>query len=94
MVAKLIHVEGNKKAKIILYALSTCQWCSKTKNLLNDLGLEYYYGDVDLAEVKDKNEMIKEIKKCNPSVSFPTMLVDDKDCIVGFDEDKIKEMFS
>ena len=94
MVAKLNHVEGNKKAKIVLYALSTCQWCRKTKSLLNDLGLDYYYSDVDLAEMKDKNEMIKEIKKCNPSVSFPTMLVDDKDCIVGFDEDKIKEMFS
>ncbi len=94
MEAKLKHVEGNKKAKIVLYALSTCQWCRKTKDLLVDMGLDYYYVDVDLADKEDRKEIIEEVKKYNPSVSFPTMVVDNKDCLVGFDEDKIKEKFS
>jgi len=42
------HVEGENKGKVILYALSTCVWCKKTKRLLNQLGVDYYFIDVDL----------------------------------------------
>src|SRR5512139_2692142 len=42
------HVEGNDKGKITLYALSTCIWCKKTKDLLSDLGAKYDYAYVDL----------------------------------------------
>lgn len=94
MGAKLNHIEGIKKKKIVLYALSTCQWCRKTKDLLGDLGLDYFFIDVDLADMKDKKEIVEEIKKYNSSVSFPTMVIDDEDSIIGFDEDKIKEKFS
>ena len=31
---KTTHVEGKKTKKIMLYALSTCIWCKKTKDLL------------------------------------------------------------
>ena len=71
MGAKLIHVKGKKKQKIVLYALSTCQWCRKTKNLLDELGLDYFFADVDLAETGDRKEIVEEIKKYNSSVSFP-----------------------
>jgi len=94
MGAKLNHIKGIKKKKIVLYALSTCQWCRKTKDLLGGLGLDYFFIDVDLAEMKDKKEIVEEIKKYNSSVSFPTMVIDDEDSIIGFDEDKIKEKFS
>ncbi len=94
MGAKLNHIKGIKKKKIVLYALSTCQWCRKTKDLLGDLGLDYFFIDVDLADMKDKKEIVEEIKKYNSSVSFPTMVIDDEDSIIGFDEDKIKEKFS
>jgi len=42
------HVPGKKIGHIMLYALSTCQWCQKTKRLLDEMGLDYYYEDVDL----------------------------------------------
>jgi len=41
------HVHGKNVGHIMLYALSTCPWCKKTKKLLDDLGVEYYYEDVD-----------------------------------------------
>ena len=28
------HVTGKNKGKVMLYALSTCGWCGKTKELL------------------------------------------------------------
>jgi glutaredoxin-like protein NrdH len=87
------RVEGNDKGKIKLYALSTCIWCGKTKKLLNDLNISYDFIDVDLLDYEDQQEALKEIKKYNPGGGFPTMIIDDKDCIVGFDEPRIKEKF-
>ncbi len=87
------HSKGIDKGKVILYALSTCQWCRKTKDLLRDLNIDYYYVDVDLADNEKQKELVEEIKKFNPSCSFPTLVIEDKDCIIGFDEEKIKEKF-
>ena len=88
---RIEHVEGENKGKIMLYALSTCGWCRKTKEFLNDLGVEYDYVFVDLLEENDQEQSKKEIMKWNPRCSFPTVVVNDKECIVGYDETKIKE---
>ena len=31
------HVEGQDKGKLVLFALSTCGWCKKTRELIEDL---------------------------------------------------------
>ena len=85
------HIKGDQKGKIVLYALSTCQWCRKTKDLLKNLNIDYYYVDVDMTEGKEREELLRELKKYNPDCSFPTIVIDDSDFIIGFDEDKIKE---
>jgi len=88
---KIEHVKGKNKGKILLYALSTCVWCKMTKELLNKLGVEYSFIYVDLLTEKDKDKATDSIKKWNPSCSFPTMVINDKKCIVGFKEKEIKE---
>ena len=85
------HVDGNNKGKVMLYALSTCGWCGKTKELLNELGVEYDYTDVDKLEGEERDTVIKEIEKYNPTCNFPTLVIDSKKCIVGFKEDDIRE---
>lgn len=87
---KMNHVSGKSKGEIILYALSTCVWCRKTKQLLDQLGVEYNYVDVDLLEGEEKATATEEVKNLNPRCSFPTLAIDRK-CIVGFDEQKIRE---
>jgi glutaredoxin len=87
----LEHVPGKKSKKVVVYALSTCPWCRKVKNLLNELGVEYYFTDVDLAGDKEKQELIATVRKWNPASSFPTIVLDDKKCIVGFKENEIRE---
>ncbi len=88
---KLKQVSGEDQGKIVLFALSTCGWCKKTKRLLNDLGVEYSYVDVDQLKENEKTEAVDELKKWNPKCSFPTLVIDDENCIVGFKEDEIKE---
>ncbi|MGD0355939.1 MAG: glutaredoxin family protein [Dehalococcoidia bacterium] len=88
---KIEHVEGKKAGKLMLYALSTCIWCKKTKQLLTDLGVEYDYTFVDLLQGPEKDETMKIVEKWNPECSFPTLVVNDSQCIVGFKEKEIKE---
>jgi len=87
----LTHVPGKKAGHLVLYALSTCPWCKKTKKLLDDLGVEYEFADVDLLTGDEKNEIVKIVRKWNPRSSFPTLVIDDSLCIVGFEEDKIRK---
>jgi glutaredoxin len=84
-------VNGKNKGKLVLYALSTCGWCKKTRMLLEDLGVEYNYIYVDLLEGEERKEIIEQVKKWNPQLSFPTLVVNDEKCIVGFNEDEVKE---
>jgi glutaredoxin-like protein NrdH len=85
------HVTGEKRRKVMLYALSTCGWCKKTKELLNNLGVEYDYTDVDLLRGKEQDDVMDEVRKYNPDCNFPTLVIDEKKCIVGFREQDIRE---
>jgi glutaredoxin-like protein NrdH len=88
---KIEHVKGKNKGKILLYALSTCGWCKKTKEFLNKLGVEYSYIFVDLVDDDERDKIIEDVRKHNPRNSYPTIVVNDNKCIVGYKEDEIKE---
>jgi glutaredoxin-like protein NrdH len=87
----LNHVKGEKKGHVMLYALSTCGWCKKTKGLLEELKVEFHYTDVDLLQGAERAEAIEAVKKWNPSCSFPSLVLNDSQCIIGYDEAKIRE---
>ena len=87
---KMNHVTGKNKGEIVLYALSTCVWCRKTKELLDQMGVGYNYIDVDLLPGEEKSKATEAVKTLNPRCSFPTLAINDQ-CIVGYDEQKIKE---
>jgi len=92
MEIKKNHVDGKEKEKVLLFILSTCIWCRKTKMLLNELGVAYDYIDVDMLDSKEQDEVVEIISTYNPTGGFPTMIINDTDCIRGFDEKKIKEV--
>lgn len=85
-----VRVDGTDKGDITLYALSTCIWCKKTKELLTSLEVSFNYVYVDLLKGEDRANAIEEIKRYNPSISFPTLVIGDK-AIVGYKEKEIRE---
>ena len=85
------HVKGIDKGKVMLYALSTCVWCKKTRKLLSDLGVDYSYVYVDLLKGRTREEAIEEVKRHNVKCSFPTLVINDEICIVGYKDKEIKE---
>ncbi len=85
------HVSGHNYGDVTLYALSTCGWCRKTKGMLEEIGIEYNYVDVDLLKEDEKQEALEQIKHHNPKCTFPTMVINDNSCIVGFKEEETRE---
>ncbi|HRR41923.1 MAG TPA: glutaredoxin family protein [Syntrophales bacterium] len=77
-------------APVKLFSLSTCSHCKATKKFLTDNGVPYDYTDVDLLSGKERQQILDEVVKYNPSRTFPTILIGDK-VVIGFDEKAIRE---
>ena len=84
------HVAGKNSGHIMLYALSTCGWCAKTRALLEEMGVAYDYEYVDHLQGEEKKSTMQIVEKWNPVLSFPTIVIGNKKCIVGFKEDEIR----
>ena len=86
------HVKGINRGDILIYTLSTCVWCKKTKRLLNDMGVEYYYIDVDLLQGEEKQKVVEEQRRWNPRGSYPTIVINDRNVITSYDKREIMEV--
>jgi glutaredoxin-like protein NrdH len=75
---------------IKIYALSTCIHCRNAKEFLNECGIRYDCVDVDTLEGGERREIVEEIKKSNPSCSFPMLIIGNR-IIIGFKKEEIKE---
>lgn len=85
------HVDGEDKGKVVLFALSTCGWCKKTRELLEELKIEFSFIYVDLLEGEERSGIIEQVKQFNKQLSFPTLVINDEKTIVGFNEEGIRE---
>jgi glutaredoxin len=86
------QVDGKEKGEVVLFALSTCGWCAKTKSLLGKLGVKYSYVDMDLLDWNEAELASKIIEEYSDHIAYPTIIINDNDCIIGYDPDKIKEL--
>jgi glutaredoxin-like protein NrdH len=85
------HIQGKKAGNVMIYALSTCPWCKKTKALLDDMGIEYSFEYVDLLTGSERDTVMAEVSRWNSSRSFPTIVINNSKCIVGFKEQDIRD---
>ncbi len=71
-----------------LYALSTCPWCKKTKEFLDEKGVEYEIFDVDKLTGDEQKQALSEVDKLAGKRSFPVTVIDDT-VIQGYKPDQI-----
>jgi glutaredoxin-like protein NrdH len=83
-----------KKKRVKLYALSTCVWCKRTKRLLKEMGVAYDGIDVDLLPPSEERKVRAALDELETDGGFPVMVIDGREVISGFDEDRIREALS
>jgi glutaredoxin len=87
-----IKVPGkNNKHKILLYAISTCAWCKRAKKFLTENNIEYEYVNVDLCSKEDREKIRETILGRGGRLSYPTVIVDDRILITGFNGRQLRE---
>ncbi len=90
---KIQRIAGKDRGEVLLYTLSTCIWCRKTKQLLERLGVAYSYIELDRLSGAEKDEAVAELLRWNPDRSFPTMVINEQRSIIGYKEEEIAEVF-
>lgn len=75
---------------IKVYALSTCIHCKHCKEYLEEQGQEYECVYVDRLSGDERNQVMAEMRRINPALSFPTVIVEDK-VIIGFDKEALEK---
>ena len=76
--------------KIILYSLSTCNFCQAIKKMLDDLEITFQCIQADELPDEERKKVVKELRKVNPKCSFPTVVIEDE-TVVGYKIQEIKE---
>lgn len=74
--------------EIKVYALSTCIHCKHAKEYLERRSLPYRCIHVDTLEGADRAGTMAVIRRLNPSMSFPTIVIG-KTVVVGFHQEQI-----
>jgi glutaredoxin len=75
---------------IRIYSLSTCSHCRRTKEFFTSQGIEFEFTDVDLLTGDERHALVEQVRKINPRISYPTIMIGDT-VIVGFRETEIRE---
>ncbi len=75
-----------------MYGLSTCGWCAKARNWLdNNLGADQYdLVYVDLLDQPEKDKVIQELREKIDNVAFPIVFFDEIS-IVGYKPDQYED---
>jgi glutaredoxin len=76
--------------KVKLFTLSTCSHCKAVKKLLASRNIDVAVIDVDSLEGDARDMAIKEVKRYNERVSFPTTVIGGE-VVVGYKADRIKK---
>jgi len=74
-----------------MFTLSTCSHCNAAKKMMTECSIRYDFTDVDKLSSEERRAILDEIRKINPTCSFPTIIIGDK-VIIGFRENEIREV--
>ena len=76
--------------EVMVYALSTCPWCRKTKQWLQDSKIEFEAVDVDALPDDQQDEAADKAYELSGGRRFPVVVINGE-VIVGFNPEKFLE---
>jgi glutaredoxin len=86
------QVSGTRGEHSILFlGLSTCVWCRRTRQLLEEASVPFEFRYIDLLEGEDKDAALELLSRWNPRRSYPTVVIDNDHTVIGYKPDELKE---
>ncbi|THB62534.1 MAG: glutaredoxin family protein [Spirochaetaceae bacterium] len=84
------HIEGEiTKPELVMYSLSTCAFCRRAKQFLQDNGFAFSFIHVDELDQETKAQVKADIKARFKSLPvFPVLVINDEEVVFGFAEAK------
>jgi len=76
---------------VLMYTLSTCPWCRKTKQFFKDKSVPFHYVDYDLANEEEQERIVKEITGYGVQLAFPCVKINGN-VVVGYNPEKYTEL--
>lgn len=77
-------------SRIVLYTLSTCPWCDRTKRYFSQLGVPFTVVDYDLADAETQRQIDMSMDEMGIS-GFPIVMIDDE-VISGYNPERYAEI--
>jgi glutaredoxin len=78
--------------KVMLYALSTCPWCMKTKKFLKDNHIKFEFVDYDMVDEPEQEKIMADMEKHGGGTGFPYVIIDDEEIVVGYNPEKLTKI--
>ncbi|MBM3146506.1 MAG: glutaredoxin family protein [Actinobacteria bacterium] len=76
---------------IMLYTLSTCPWCRKTKKFFDERGLVYHFLDIDTLGRKDRQAARDKIVELVGSLQYPVAVINGA-AVQGYNPDTFADL--
>ena len=80
--------------EVKFYGISTCIWCRKTRAFLEENKVAFDFVYVDLLESDEREAAKDKVREFNPRCSFPTLIIDNSECVIGYKTEQIKEVLA
>jgi glutaredoxin len=88
------HVNGTEtSASILVFGLSACHACQETKTTLNDVGVEYWWIDIDMLNPKMSNALYSSagmMGVCHDIPSAVPVILKGTTCVTGYKAEVIR----
>jgi glutaredoxin-like protein NrdH len=75
------------KDEVMVYALSTCPWCRKTKQWFKDSKIEFEFVDVDALDGEEQDAAAEKAYELSGGRRFPVTVINGE-VVVGYSPDK------
>jgi len=83
---------GEGSRKVEFFGLSTCGWCKKTKEWLDENRISYELCYVDQEEGDDRENAKNRVLEFSERLSFPVIIIDDGEVVIqGYKPDQFSE---
>lgn len=83
---------GSSEHNVVMYGLSTCVWCKKMRQYLEDEKVVFDVVYVDELQGDERQAALDVVRKWNPATTFPTVVVDGTRSVNGYKPDEVKEV--